>query len=65
MMIFWKVMGKPSCIRVFLVVIKIRNSDIETIVNYLKKVQNESPGFYYTMRMDEEKHSEKHILDRC
>ena len=34
--------------------IKTRNSDIETTVNYLKKVQNESPGFYYTMRMDEE-----------
>ena len=34
--------------------IKTRNSDIETTVKYLKKVQNESPGFYYTRRMDEE-----------
>ena len=34
--------------------IKTRNSDIEATVNYLKKVQIESPGFYYTMRVDEE-----------
>jgi len=34
--------------------IKTKSSDIEATVKYLKKVQMENPGFYYTMRVDDE-----------
>lgn len=33
--------------------IKTESSDIDATVKYLKKVQMENPGFYYTMRVDE------------
>jgi hypothetical protein len=33
--------------------IKTKSSDIDATVKYLKKVQMENPGFYYTMRVDE------------
>ena len=33
---------------------KIGNTDIQSTLNYVKKLQKDQPGFYYSMRTDEE-----------
>jgi len=33
---------------------KMRNTDIDSTMNYVKKMQKQHPGFYYTMRTDDD-----------
>lgn len=43
----------------------VKNTDMDQTIEYVKKIQLEQPGFFYTMRIDKDNIVKKFVLDKC